>query len=70
MTQPAFDNEHQAREAGALVFRAHNGQQAWCLCDRCCEKHAGPTKRRTRHDRWALAGRDERIREDLNRRAT
>lgn len=52
-----------------IVHRDHNGLQAWCLCADCGAKHASTNKRRTRHDRWALAGQDWRIRQDLARRA-
>jgi hypothetical protein len=52
-----------------IVHRDHNGLQAWCLCADCSAKHATKNKRRTRHDRWALAGQDWRIRQDLARRA-
>lgn len=58
--------ELQAREAGELVYHGHHGQ-AWCLCPRCTAHHASRTKRRTKHDRWALDGQDWRIKADLGR---
>lgn len=61
--------EAQARAAGEIVFRAHHGLQAWCLCSGCTVRHVSANKRRTRHDRWALAAQDWRIRADLARRA-
>lgn len=64
-----YTTETQARDAGEIVFRAHNGAQAWCLCGPCTTKHASANKRRTRHDRWAINGQDWRIRGDLARRA-
>lgn len=48
-----------------LVYRDHNGLQAWCLCSTCSERHASKNKRRTKHDRWALSGQDWRIHADL-----
>jgi hypothetical protein len=57
--------EAAARAAGEIVYRANNGLQAWCLCPECSTKHAGKSKRRTKHDRWALDGQDWRIRDDL-----
>jgi hypothetical protein len=51
--------------AGQLVHRSHSGLQAWCLCPGCSASHAGHSKRRTKHDRWALAGHDWRIRQEL-----
>lgn len=60
--------ESDARAAGQIVYRAHNGQQAWCLCPGCTADHAKNT-RRTKHDRWALNGQDWRIRRDLACRA-
>lgn len=62
--------EVEARAAGELVYRAHGGQQAWCLCPACTERHASRNKRRTKHDRWALAGQDWRIRDDLAKAAS
>lgn len=65
----SYVTEAEARQAGEIVFRAHHGLQAWCLCPPCTAKHASANKRRTRHDRWAINGQDWRIREDLARRA-
>ena len=64
-----FQTESDAREAGAIAYRNHHGLQAWCLCPGCTTRHASKNKRRTKHDRWALAGQDWRIRADLARRA-
>lgn len=61
MTTPT---ESDARAEGRIVYRAHNGQQAWCLCPDCSAHHARNT-RRTKHDRWALSGQDWRIRRAL-----
>lgn len=55
--------EEGAIKAGELVYR--NGQQAWCLCSDCRERHASRNKRRTRHDHWAISGHDRRIYEDV-----
>jgi len=65
----SYTTEAQARLAGEIVFRAHGGAQAWCLCATCTARHSSANKRRTRHDRWAINGQDWRIREDLARRA-
>ena len=62
-----YATEIEAREAGELVYRAHDGQQAWCLCPACTIKHSGKRKRRTKHDRWALDRCDSRIRAELAR---
>jgi hypothetical protein len=53
-----YTTESEAREAGEIVYRAHNGLQAWCLCPDCTTRHASENKRRTRHDRWAIDGHD------------
>lgn len=69
MDSGAHETEAQARDAGELVYRAHTGQQAWCLCPDCTAQHAR-SSRRTKHDRWALNGEDRHIRSDLlSRRA-
>jgi hypothetical protein len=60
-----YDTELEAREAGEIVYRNYGGAQAWCICPECSERHASKNKRRTRHDRWALDGRDDRILSDL-----
>jgi hypothetical protein len=63
----SYKTEKAAREVGEVVFRAHDGQQAWCLCPDCTARHASKNKRRTRHDRWAIACQDWRINADLQR---
>lgn len=62
-----YTTEVEARDAGELVYRSHDGLQAWCLCPNCTITHSGRRKRRTRHDRWALAHCDSRIQADLAR---
>ena len=60
----SYKTEAEARDAGEIVFRAHDGSQAWCLCPNCTTRHASKIKRRTRHDRWAVDGQDWRIAAD------
>jgi hypothetical protein len=60
-----YATELEAREAGQIVYRSHNGFRAWCLCPECTIRHASKCKRRTKHDRWAIDGQEWRIREDL-----
>jgi hypothetical protein len=64
-----YATEQAARDDGQLVYRNHRGLQAWCLCAECSHRHASKVKRRTRHDHWALAGQDSRIRGDLAQRS-
>lgn len=63
-----YTTEQEARDAGELVYRAPDGQLAWCLCRACTLRHARRKKRRTRHDRWAMNGEFDRIREDARKR--
>lgn len=60
-----MSSEIEARAVGELVYRSDDGQRAWCLCPDCTRRHASSSKRRTKHDRWALDGQDERIAADL-----
>lgn len=61
--------ELAARAAGEIVYRSHDGLQAWCLCGDCTVRHQSKNKRRTQHDLWALDRQDWRIRDDLAARA-